>query len=526
MPISNTDQLFNLIKSLTKSEKRNFKIYVNRTHQHTDLRFIKLFDIIDKQSKFNEEEIFRKFNKLSKGQLSNLKRHLYSKILISLRQIHINKNLDLQIREQIDFAWILYGKGLYLQSLKLLERVKGIAEGTHQQYLILEILEFQKLIESRHITRSRKVPNKMENLIEESEQRSVITHNTSKLGNLKLKIHGLYIQIGHVRNHKDKKMVKDYFRKNMVGIQTDNLSFFEKVYLNQSYVWYYYILLDFEKCLEYALKWTGLFEDDPAMKTEDSDLYMRGLHYVLTCQYNLMQYEGFSYTLDTFESFMKSKEKTFNDTSQIIAFIYYYLSKLNQYFLNGQFNSGIKTVEKAIELVDRYEDRLDPHRVMVFYYKFAWMYFGAGQHSKALDYLNKIIYLDIKRLRGDIQAYARILSLMIHYELGNFQLLEYQIKSVTRFLEKVEERSITQKGLLNLLKRISYRSKEEQIAEMRTLKDKLSKLSSKEYDQKSFIYLDIISWLDSKINNIPLAEVIQNRFTEINSQHVSNSSLP
>ena len=266
MPISNTDQLFNLIKSLTKSEKRNFKIYVNRTHQHTDLRFLKLFDIIDKQSKFNEDEIFRKLNNLSKGQLSNLKRHLYSKILTSLRQIHINKNLDLQIREQIDFAWILYSKGLYLQSLKLLERVKGIAEGTHQQYLILEILEFQKLIESRHITRSRKVPNKMESLIEESEQRSIITHNTSKLGNLKLKIHGLYIQIGHVRNPRDKKMVKEYFHKNLEGIQTDNLSFFEKVYLNQSYVWYHYILLDFEKCLQYAQKWTSLFEDDPAMK--------------------------------------------------------------------------------------------------------------------------------------------------------------------------------------------------------------------------------------------------------------------
>ena len=228
-----------------------------------------------------------------------------------------------------------------------------------------------------------------------------------------------------------------------------------------------------------------------------------------------MQYEGFSKTLNTFETFMKSKEKSFNNTSEIIAFIYYYLAKLNQFFLNGQFNSGIATVEKAIELVDRYEDRLDPHRVMVFYYKFAWMYFGAGQYSKALDFLNKIIYLDIKRLRGDIQAYARILSLMIHYELGNYQLLEYQIKSVTRFLEKVEERSITQKGLLNLLNRISYRSKEAQIAEMKTLKHKLSELSSEEYDQKSFIYLDIISWLESKIKDVPLAKVIQERFTAL-----------
>ena len=115
MPISTTDQLFKLIKSLNKSEKRNFKLFANRTQQKIEARFIRLFDVLDGMNEYNEDLVFKRFSKLSKSQLSNLKRHLYSQILSSLRMIHIKKEIDIEIREQIDFARILYGKGLYMQ---------------------------------------------------------------------------------------------------------------------------------------------------------------------------------------------------------------------------------------------------------------------------------------------------------------------------------------------------------------------------------------------------------------------------
>ena len=39
-------------------------------------------------------------------------------------------NIDIQLHEQMDYARILYNKGLYLQSLKDLEKIK--ANGPHQ----------------------------------------------------------------------------------------------------------------------------------------------------------------------------------------------------------------------------------------------------------------------------------------------------------------------------------------------------------------------------------------------------------
>ena len=229
-PTTQKDQLLTLINTMTKAEKRSFKLYANRIQGNSQQRFIQLFDVLDKQTEYDEQAVFKKIPRLSKSQLANLKRHLYKQILTSLRLTHIQKEIDIEIREQIDFARILYGKGLYLQSLRLLDRIKPLAIEHNQDLLTLEIIEFQKLIEERHITRSRTIKNKVERLIEEAAELSGITNNRCKLSNLKIKIHGLYIQVGHVKKEKDLIIVKEFFKSNLQGIQLKGLSFFEKVF--------------------------------------------------------------------------------------------------------------------------------------------------------------------------------------------------------------------------------------------------------------------------------------------------------
>ncbi len=154
--MKNYEQLFELIKSLTKSEKRTFKIYAKRQNSEVDLKFLILFDLLDKMSMYDEELLLKKAKGIKKAQLSNLKAHLYKQILISLRLVQINYNKDIEIREQIDYAKILFNKGLYKQSLKLLDRLKSQAEKYNLDLLTLDIIEFEKLIESRYITRSIK----------------------------------------------------------------------------------------------------------------------------------------------------------------------------------------------------------------------------------------------------------------------------------------------------------------------------------------------------------------------------------
>lgn len=512
MPGMQTDNLFRLIKTLSKSEKRSFKLYVNRVGGRETAIFIQLFDVLDKQKKYDEEEIFKKIPGIKRSQLSNQKRHLHKQLLISLRLIHISRNIDIEIREQIDFARILYGKGLFHQALKTLDRVKSIAKEAHQDILHLEIIEFEKLIESRHITRS--LENRALKLADESERRNKVVANVSELSNLALKLYGMYVKIGHIKSEKDSLLVQQFFKANVPEIELNGLTFFEKIYLWQAHVWYYYILQNFLLHFRYASKWVDLFEEFPEMKSKDPDLYMRGLHNLLNSMFYTSYYEKFNQTLEKLESFAKKNKARFNTNSEVISFQYIYTAKINKHFMEGSFSEGLNIVPAFEKSLKQYSQHLDSHRILIFYYKIACMYFSSGDNSKAIDYLNDIINYKAGNLREDIQSYARILSLIAHYEMGHYNLLEYLVKSVYRFLTKMEELNIVQAEILRFLKRELYSDPHRLRNAFIKLKDKLLPYETHPYERRSFLYLDIISWLESKIDGVPVQDVIRKKFEE------------
>lgn len=141
MPNRTTDPLFQLIQSLEKSEKRNFKLYATRNSSSEELISIQLFDALDKMDTYDEGVLLSKNERIKKQQLSNLKAHLYKQILSSLRLISDNF-IDISLHEQMDYARILYNKGLYHQSLKVLDKLKEQAKNNNQLTYLQQVLFF------------------------------------------------------------------------------------------------------------------------------------------------------------------------------------------------------------------------------------------------------------------------------------------------------------------------------------------------------------------------------------------------
>ncbi|WP_236977908.1 hypothetical protein [Membranihabitans maritimus] len=510
MPISNSEQLFSLVKSMNKSEKRSFKLFAQRSHNKGVSKFIQLYDILDNLEHYDEQVIMNKAKGIGKSQLSNLKRHLYTQILSSLRNIYISKELDIEIREQLDFARILYAKGLYMQSLKILERVKGIAKESHQDVLHFEILEFEKRIEEKHITRSRGIKGKIEGLIEESDETNKVISSLSGLTNLKLKIHGLYIKGGHARNRDEGQAVLDYFEENLPVLEYENLSFFEKVYLHQSYVWLHYILLDFENCLEHATKWVEMFEEFNNMQSVNPDLFMRGMHYKMTAQFHLNRVVEYEKSLDQFDLFYQREKENFNKTSEIIYFLYNYYAKLDFANLNGRFDKSI-SLKREIEVkLDEYERHIDNHRVLQFYYKFAWTHFARQEFGDAIKYLNKILSLNVKHLREDIQCYSWLLFILSHFEQENFALLTHLIKSASNFFEKMKEKNKVQEILMKFVRTRLRPNHSMTRKAYKELIEDLEHYTKDTYQGKALLYLDAKIWAESKLTGTSI-EIIKRR---------------
>ncbi len=512
MPNQQTDILFQLIKSLTKAEKRNFKLFASRNQQGGDLKFVQLFDVLDKLNKFEEDVILKKLPQIKKQQLSNQKRHLYKQIMSSLRIIHIQKNIDIEIREYVDNARILYNKGLFLQSLRMLEKAKQLAKLHNQDILHLEIVEFEKMIESRHITRS--IANRAEELSEESTKRVKVIKGVGQLTNLSLQLYGMYIKIGHVKNEKDAVIMSHFFQSRLQVTHPSNLTFFEKIHLCQAYVWYYYILQDFPLCYKYAQKWVDLFKANLSMIKHDVDLYIRGYNNLLSALFQLGYSSKLSTYLGELIAFEEANKHNFSENTKTLLFLYKNTTKFNQGFLEAQFpdaDAWIPQLEKELQ-VKLHNRKIDQHRILIFYYKIGTYYFVIGDNERAIDYLNLIIQSKVGQLREDIQCYARMLHLIGHYELGHFELLEYLVKSVYRYLAKIEDLNAVQKEVLKFLRKALYMNPKELIPLFVNLKASLQKWVEHPYEKRSFLYLDIISWLESKIQDRPVQEVMREKY--------------
>jgi tetratricopeptide (TPR) repeat protein len=507
-----TDDLLLLINSLSKAEKRHFRLFVGRHSESEDVLFVNLFDLLDKKGTYDEAVILKKIPAVKKNQLPNLKAHLYKQILISLRLLAKNQNEDIQIREQIDYAKVLYNRGFYIQCLECLDKAKEKAMNLQYSSLALEIVEFEKFIESQYITHS--FEGRAEELVGQSQSLTQKVQGTQEMSSLSLQMYGLFLKTGFARNEKEYFFVREFFKSRLPETEFETLDFWGKVYYCQAHVWMFNICQEFPLCYKYAQRWVDLFESESAMKRINAPLYLKGLHNLLMTLFHSLQYERFKITLNVLRQFSNAVEIRNDRNIDSLYHLYYFLHTINLHYLEGSFSEGLEFVPKLVEGLENESFAWDEHRIMLFYYRISCLYFGAGDLDKTILYLNKITQKKNPDYREDIQCFARILSLIAHYELGNLQLLEYQIKSVYRFLLQMQDMHEVQKEVFKFLRRTPTMQSKVLFSEFRSLHKKLVALQSDPFERRPFMYLDIISWLESKMQNVPIQQVIRAKFLE------------
>lgn len=500
-----SDILFQLVHSLEKSEKRHFKLYIKRSSSNQDLKIIQLFDALDKLKEYDEKLLLKKMPGISKTQLANLKNHLYKELLASLRLLKTSDNIDLQLSELLDHARILYNKGLKIQSLRILEKAKELANANQKFNALVQLLSLEKKIETLHITRS--TTDKTREMAEEALLISGHIDRVTRLSNLALLLYRWFVLYGHARNKDDEKELNKFFKSYLPEDVTAVNGFYEKLYLYQSYCWYAFIRQDFLMYYRYSQKWIDLFEEQPQLIGVETGHYIKGMHTLLNALFDLRHFEKFETVLKKFEQFEKSDIARKHDNFRTHTSIYINSAKINQHLMMGSFAEGLKLVPGIENNLDEYSLFVDRHRILVFNYKIASLYFGAGKHEEAIDYLQKIINGPVD-LRIDLQCYARLLHMMAHYELGNYTLIESLIKSVYRFMAKMKNLTVVEEEMFRFLRSSFDVSPQKIRPELEKFLNKIKHLERNPFETRSFAYLDIISWVESKVYNKPMGDII------------------
>ena len=510
------DNLFVLIKSLSKSEKRQFKLYVGRLGVNEDSKFLLLFNVLHKLKVYNESAILKN-GFVKKEQLSNLKAHLYKQILISLRLNPSHQNIRIQIREQLDFATILYHKGLYTQGLKILDKAKSLAIANEEKNSAYEIIELEKVIEAQYITRS--ISSRADELTIQAKQLSQQNVLASKLSNLSLQLYGLFLKTGYVKDASEHEKVTKYFNDRLPVYKFSELGFREKLWLYKSYLWFSFLTQDFLACYKYSKKWVNLFHEYPGMIRLNPVFFLNGNQNLLEALFFVRQHDKFKETLTNLIEITNEDWFPKDDNVQSLTFLYVGSNKFNSHFMEGKFQEGLPLVAETLEGIRKHKSRIDEHHIMVFYYKIASLYFGIGEHHKCIEFLSKIISNKSLQMREDLLCFSRILNLVAHYEAGLDYNLDTLIKSTFKFLIKMEDLHKVQREMITFLKGLGDLYPQDIKAAFKQLHAKLKVFEDDPYEKRAFLYLDVLSWLESKIENKSVEMIIRRKFLSLNKKN-------
>ncbi len=505
MPKPQSKELYDLIKSMSASEKRYFRM--NSLSNIANSKYAKLFTTVDQQINFDENESYLF---VSNSQLPNLKANLYKKILQTLRRFHLSSTIDAQIREMIDYAQLLFNRSQYKQCANQLKKAKFLSYKSDNPELLLVVLKWQKNVVLQTATGdSRK---QVEEIIKEASTANEQINNINRFTSIQLELNSLYQKIGFIRNVSDHEMVIRIFKSSMIRLEEANLSLNEKFSLYSLYINYYFFIQDFERGHYYAKKWVALFNNPIIVRTK-LESYVQSLNSLMIAQSRLGLYKEFSKSKRIFRKIRYIPNITFTENVHKKLFKYSYVHEFNGLFMRGHFVEGVRILNRIKPDLEAYYNELDAHSRLVMFYKIACLYVGNNEFSESLIWLNKIINTENIDLREDVHGFARILSLICHYELGNLDVIDYYIRSTYRFLLKKKNLQLYQKYILSFLRRLGTRkiSNAEMIKKFEQLRTQLLPLETNPYEKRAFIYFDIISWLESKIYNRTVQAVIREK---------------
>ncbi|MFT4660050.1 MAG: tetratricopeptide (TPR) repeat protein [Patiriisocius sp.] len=505
-----SNDLFDLIKSLTKSEKRFFKL--SSSLQSGKKNYLKIFDVIDKQDTYDEEGIKRTFkNKRFVQHFPSEKNHLYKLILKSLRAYRADNTINSILQQEIKNIEILYHKALYKEANKFLQRAKKKANEHEKFYYLYELMLWEKILLEEEYEEGEFTKD-IDSLI--VNERNVINklRNLAAYHILYSKINYIFRSGGYVRNLVDKKIVAEISNHPLISDKNTALS--KRATTICYYIKGYCALAnqDLDLCIENFRKVKKVFDDNPLIKNDLTKRYINTVASILSSQIELGNYSQAQNMIKEMNALPDSSRSFSNYDSRVRIFTSSYLNELTLNSRKGDFEESVKLAPEIIEQLEKYENKINKEQEVLFHYKIAYAYFCYGDYNVALFWINKVLNDNEPSLRQDVYGYSRIFNLLIHFELGNFELLEYIIKSTHRYLNKRQLAYKIEELMIKSLKSLSKnKSKDEYNNILQELSDEIDKLKDDEYEMAALKFFDFDAWVHSKLNGCTISESIKNR---------------
>ncbi len=504
--MGNSLKLFKLVKSLSKSEKRYFKLACS-VHKGSK-NYLDLFDLFDKQNSFEKEVIpgMKKFKRLP-----HLKKYLYNLILESLQSYHANLSVDMKLGNIMQQAGILFEKGLYEDCLDLLQQAKKIAVKHERFLLLIEIIEWKKKIALRN-TDVRALNEDADKLYREKILLLGKQKNLAEYSRYHSMVNVLSRTGKTTRNISLQNFA--FMESPLLADTNETRSFPEKIYRYRIYGSFYTATGALLKAYNNHRKWVAMMEAHPTQMAEEINDYIDAVNNLINACSRLKKYDEALENIHKLRT-IPGKLPPAKNTTALKAKIFSrsYNMELAYYLNMADFTEGTKLVDTITSGLQDFETKINKKDVLLFYFKILSLYYYAGDLSKALAWLNKILNFPEKDVFPDIHSTAQIINLLLHFDLQNMDLLGYIVKSASRFLSKRNRLYKLEAAILDfLMKKLPKIISQEQLTEaFKELKTEIGIILEGPSERKALEYFDFVSWLESKTENRPFALIVKEK---------------
>lgn len=506
MSDSHKNDLFELIKSMTMSEKRYFKLFASRHTIGKKNNYVKFFEAIEKQKSYDEKKLKKTESYLS--QYAVIKKNLYDLILKSLDAYNYHSSKEREIYNTLQHIEVLYNKGLYKQCQKLIDNASEDIKKT-DRIRIEPILNNWK--QKLFISQDYRSPDSQQiKLLEKQNDKTLYDLNQlEKLTITNLQLHNTIRIAGVVRDAKIKETIYRLFEKTTKHPPPAEENFLSTFYYYNIHYLYYYSLNDFRKAYEFIQKILLLFDTYPLHKHESNEQFLNTVFNRIGLENNLREFDKALESIKYLKT-LKAVSIPLQNHLNFRLVVY----ELSIYCLSINLKAGYTRVKELDEFFSSPQiNDISISTWHIIHYQAAFLCIGGKDFKLAIRFLNKIVNRHAQsESRNDIVRYSKILLLVCYYELGDTDHIEYAVKSVYRYLLKKEKLFAFEKAILKFVKKMPSLTKNDlTLKAFKTLKEELEQILKDPFERGAMEYFDFISWLESKIYKQPLEELIKEK---------------
>ncbi len=495
------DDLYRLIQSMSKSEKRYFKLDTKKSGEQTN--YLRLFDAINDMADYDEDKLKKKFQgeKFIK-HLSQEKKYLYEAILRSMRNYNSDKSSLAQIKESLLDARYLYDRGLYDQSGKILKKVKKTATQFEDYLALLEIIkvELQLVNESQRKT----VEEEIETLIKEKDEILLLVQEEFKHLDIYYRLFTKVAQKFELKDENNHKQLEAIAPFESLASQNPPQSKTAQRRLYQSLANYYQLIGNYDKSHEYHYKVVEWWDDNLESRGEQSYRYLIDLSNYLQTSFYLGKTEHVSRLLEQLD---KGKPQNFREESVIFQKVT--MNRLLYHLNHNEF-------DQALALVPTIETGLGKYKVnstsrLVLTINTSILFFVKGQYENCKRWIEKITKMSKSKNRQDLQCLARLLYLVAQYELGEIDTLDSNFRAVQRFFvgnSKLGKDSFELNALSHLKKIFNVPPSElnDVLIEFKSYMEEPDNTSNTKMKYPGLN--ELLLWVDSKLTKTPMTQML------------------